>query len=336
VEPDLALIEQRSSNLRRRLAGGPRLRHQPAAAGIQQWPRPTPTPIFIVGLPRTGTTLAERILSSHSQVESAGEILYLPAGDAAACSRPGAARSRRPPWLPRRAAPPERNRARYLEAIESDWAASRYFIEKLPENFLYLGFIARAFPDARLVHLRRHPMDACFALYKQSYFRYAYSLEDLGRYYLAHDRLLRHWRAVLGERLVELVTRPWWPAGGPRPALLARLGLPFEPACLEFERNALGGGHGQRRPGARKNAHALGRQMAPLRPPSWNPCGNGWPGLASRWTEATAAGADGCCVEVPRYHVAQRNRTSEKAFASPCLTPVLAGKCNIDASGMSV
>ena len=74
------------------------------------------------------------------------------------------------------------------------------FIEKFPENFLYLGFIAKAWPDARIVYLRRNPMDACFAMYKQSYFRFAYTLENLGRYYVAHDRLLRHWRSVARRR----------------------------------------------------------------------------------------------------------------------------------------
>jgi hypothetical protein len=76
-------------------------------------------------------------------------------------------------------------------------------------------------------------------MYKQSYFRYAYSLETVGRYYVAHDRLLRHWRSTLGDRLVELRYESLV-ADQEREtrALLARLGLPFEPACLEFEKNA--------------------------------------------------------------------------------------------------
>jgi tetratricopeptide (TPR) repeat protein len=243
VEPDLALIERVIETCDRAwLEAGPTVdpTAKPAVkpADSPAGTTPTPTPIFIVGLPRTGTTLAERILSSHSQVESAGESFYLQmALQQVAGAEPGGLPT--PATLTAAArCPPAELAHRYLEAISIRLRGKPYFIEKLPENFLYLGFIARAFPDARLLYLRRHPMDACFALYKQSYFRYAYTLDDLGRYYLAHDRLLRHWRAVLGERLVELdyealVSRPETEI----PALLERLGLAFEPACMEFERN---------------------------------------------------------------------------------------------------
>ena len=81
-------------------------------------------------------------------------------------------------------------------------------------------------------------MDACFAMYKQSFFRYAYTLDNVGRFYVAHDRLVRHWHSVLGERLVEvdyetLVSEQ----EAQTRRLLSRLGLEFEPACLEFDRN---------------------------------------------------------------------------------------------------
>jgi hypothetical protein len=126
----------------------------------------------------------------------------------------------------------------YLDAVHYRLGEPPFFIEKFPENILYLGFIAKAWPHARLLHLRRHPMDACFAMYKQSFFRYAYTLEHMGRYYVAYERLARHWRALLGTRLVEVEyealvreqereTR----------SLLERLQLDFEPACLEFDRN---------------------------------------------------------------------------------------------------
>jgi hypothetical protein len=126
----------------------------------------------------------------------------------------------------------------YLNAVRYRLGTPPFFIEKYPENILYLGFAAKAYPDARLVHLRRHPMDACFAMYKQSFFRYAYTLQNVGRYYAAYDRLARHWRAVLGERLVEVDYETL--VGDPEVQtrqLLERLGLEFEPACLEFDRN---------------------------------------------------------------------------------------------------
>jgi hypothetical protein len=94
------------------------------------------------------------------------------------------------------------------------------------------------FPRARIVCLRRHPLDTCFALYKQSFFRYAYSLDDLARYYAAHERLHRHWRAILGERLVELRYEDLVAdQEGQTRRLLDAVGLGFEPACLAFEHN---------------------------------------------------------------------------------------------------
>ncbi|MDJ0748730.1 MAG: sulfotransferase [Woeseiaceae bacterium] len=197
-----------------------------------------PTPIFVVGLPRTGTTLTDRILSSHSQIESAGESQLLQMvlrGGTRAGNEVGItpaqikAAARRDPTATARD---------FLAAVRHRLGDAPYFIEKLPENVLYLGFVAKSWPDAKIVHLRRHPMDACFAMYKQSYFRFAYSLDDLAEYYLAYDRLSRHWRGVLGNRVVEIhyeglvsdqenQTR----------RLLDRLGFEFEEACLHFDRN---------------------------------------------------------------------------------------------------
>ena len=202
--------------------------HQASATGH-------PVPIFIVGLPRTGTTLTERIVSSHSQIGSVGETFFLPR------ALRDAAGMRGPPNLTLEtikafaAAAPSGLAARYLEAVDYKLGTEPMFVEKLPENFLLIGHIVLSFPRQHIVHVRRHPMDACFAMYKQSYFRYAYSLDDLGRYYVAYDRLMHHWRSLLGDRLIEvryedLVTR----TGEEIRRLLERLGLPYEHACLDF------------------------------------------------------------------------------------------------------
>jgi tetratricopeptide (TPR) repeat protein len=196
------------------------------------------TPIFVVGLPRTGTTLTERIIASHSQVESADETFFLQI----AIRRVSGVQSREemtPRMIELTAAEPMGKIARaYLDAVAYRLGDHPWFIDKYPFNFLYLGFIARAFPAARIVHLRRHPMDACFAMYKQSFFRFAYTLEDLASYYIAYDRLSRHWRRHLGDRIIEveyerLVSDP----DGQIRTLLNRLGLGFEQACVDFHLN---------------------------------------------------------------------------------------------------
>ena len=199
---------------------------------------PEKTPIFVVGLPRTGTTLTERILSSHSKVESAGESYFIQIvlgqisgiKDSQGMS----------PAIVRAAATKDSRRIAdaYRKAIAYKLGDKPFFIDKFPENFSYLGFIAKAFPDCRIVYLNRNPMDACFALYKQSFFRYAYTLDDLGRYYLAYHRLHEHWRQVLGNRLIEvdyeeLVSDQ----ENQTRKLLEGIGLDFEETCIDFEKN---------------------------------------------------------------------------------------------------
>ena len=196
------------------------------------------TPIFIVGLPRTGTTLVERIVSCHSQVESVGETYFIPnmlrraSGIRSSESMNAAiveAASKKPIEVIANG---------YLDAVSYKFGTKPVFIEKFPENFLHLGFIGKAYPRARIVCVKRNPMDACFAMFKQSYFRYAYRLDDLGRYYVAHNRLLNHWREALDDRLIEVEYESLVSdQEGQTRRLLEQLGLPFEEACLEFHQN---------------------------------------------------------------------------------------------------
>ena len=196
------------------------------------------TPIFIVGLPRTGTTLVERIVSCHSQVESVGETYFMHS----VLRRASGVESTEAmnPAIVEAASkkPVEIIADGYLQAVRYKFGTKPAFIEKFPENFLYLGFIAKAFPQARIVCLKRHPMDACFALYKQSFFRYAYTLDDLGQYYVAHNRLRKHWREVLNDRMIEVEYESLVAdLEGQTRRLLDQLGLPFEEACLNFHQN---------------------------------------------------------------------------------------------------
>ncbi len=206
-----------------------------AQRGTGQWEK---TPIFIVGLPRTGTTLMERIVASHSQVDSADETYFLQMSIRHAAV--GGGIGDLDPVIIEKAA--HRNirsiAEKYMSSVDYRLGDRPLFIEKFPFNFLYLGFIAKAFPGAHLIHLRRNPMDACFAMYKQSFFKFAYTLENVGKYYLAFERLYNHWKDVLSDRLIEvnyeaLVTDQETQTR----AVLKRLGLDFEQACLDFEQN---------------------------------------------------------------------------------------------------
>lgn len=200
------------------------------------------TPIFIAGLPRTGTTLVERIVSSHSKVSSLGETMFLQMSLKESVGIPK--------QVPLTAANIEdvamgdlsNVSKKYIEALKYRIGAEPYFIEKLPLNFLYLGLIAKAWPEAKIVVLNRNPMDACFSMFKQVFtfvYKFSYSLEHLGQYYVAYHKLLNHWRDLLGDRLIEvsyesLVHNQLEDTK----ALLEKLGLDFEQGCIEFEKNA--------------------------------------------------------------------------------------------------
>ncbi|WP_189400748.1 tetratricopeptide repeat-containing sulfotransferase family protein [Arenicella chitinivorans] len=198
------------------------------------------TPIFVVGLPRTGTTLVERILSSHSNVDSADETFFLPialrqAIQSTDYTNPDLTVAD----LTRVAETSLREVAKtYSDLVRYRLDGAQYFVDKYPLNFKNLGFICAAFPNAKIVLLDRHPMDACFALFKQPYFNFAYRLDHLADYYLAYDRLRRHWLASLGERITSvnyeaLVTEPQREIA----RLLDKLELPIEQACFDFHTN---------------------------------------------------------------------------------------------------
>ena len=165
-------------------------------------------PIFIVGMPRTGTTLVERILASHDDVFAAGELNNL-----------GTCVKRLTGTTSTKVLDEETidkassldfgelGRA-YIESTRPRTGHTRHFIDKLPPNFLYAGFIARALPRAKIICLRRHPLDTCLSNYRQlfsinaPYYNYAYDLVDTGRYYLMFDALIKHWQSVLSKNFL--------------------------------------------------------------------------------------------------------------------------------------
>jgi tetratricopeptide (TPR) repeat protein len=199
------------------------------------------TPIFIVGLPRTGTTLTERIISSHSLVESVGETQFMQM----VLRRISGVQSIENMTAEMIEAlvnsDPEAIAKDYIDNVNYRLAKEPFFIDKLPFNFLFLGFIAKAWPDARIVHLGRNPMDACFSMYKQIFtwaYKFSYSLDGLGQYYVAYDRLRNHWREVLQDRLIEVEYESLVSdTENQTRLLLEKLGLDFEQSCLDFDKN---------------------------------------------------------------------------------------------------
>ncbi|MFT4257548.1 MAG: sulfotransferase [Pseudoxanthomonas sp.] len=203
-----------------------------------------PTPIFVIGMPRSGTTLVERIVSSHSRVHSAGELQNFPvqfkraSGVYSAPNLDAETLSavRRIDW--------ERLGREYIESTRPMAGGKPHFIDKLPQNFLYAAFIARALPDARIVCLRRDPMDTCIANYRQlfnlssAYYNYSFDLVDTGRYYLGFDRLMKLYRRLMPGRILEVGYEDI--VGDQEQAsrtLIAHCGLDWEDACLDFENN---------------------------------------------------------------------------------------------------
>jgi Flp pilus assembly protein TadD len=217
----------------------PTLQAAPASAP------PSDAPIFIIGMPRTGTTLVDRIISSHPDVESAGELQAMP------LAVKKAAGTRTPTVMD-----PET----IVAAANSDMGdigrdflqrtrhhrrdPSLRFTDKFPGNFLYAGFIARALPSAKIVCLRRHPMDTVLSNFRNlfavssRYYDYSYDLLDIAAYYVRFDRLMTFWREALPGRVIEvryedLVANQ----EDETRRLLAHCGLEWSDDCLAFHTN---------------------------------------------------------------------------------------------------
>lgn len=212
--------------------------------GLSQAPRASVAserPVFIVGMPRSGTSLVEQILASHGQVHGAGELydierLVL-----------------RLPTLPEKHIP-EPQRVKTLTVGELDTLAGVYLdhleaiadraprvTDKMPYNFLHLGLLSLLFPGARVIHCVRDPLDTCLSCYFQNFIygnSHTFDLEQLGLYYRQYERLMAHWKQVvdlpvLDVRYEDLVTDP----EAVSRTLVAFCDLPWDPACLRFHEN---------------------------------------------------------------------------------------------------
>ena len=167
-----------------------------------------PSPIFIVGQPRTGTTLIERIITAHSDVQSAGELQQF----GMAVKRLLGSSSSGPltPELVARAArdiDPSLVAQHYLETISSVRPSSPRFVDKLPVNYLYAPLIAAAFPNAKIIHLVRGALDSCVSSYKQLFadaYYHSYDQVEMARHHVRYRKLMAHWRTVLGDRMLDV------------------------------------------------------------------------------------------------------------------------------------
>lgn len=194
------------------------------------------TPIFILGMPRSGTSLVEQILSSHAQVYGAGELKTfseltnkhstesfpdcIPGFDGKTLTALG---------------------DNYIRSIRKHSDTATYITDKMPHNFMYIGLIKAALPNAKIIHCVRDPMDNCLSIYKNLFGQahyYAYDLVELGEYYSLYSRLMNHLREIMSDDIYE-ISYEKLVADQERQSekLIAHCNLPWDDSCLSFHKN---------------------------------------------------------------------------------------------------
>jgi hypothetical protein len=182
-------------------------------------------PVFVVGMPRSGTSLAEQILASHPAIFGAGELPFWNSAASEESSARGGGPGGGPGGDPGGGDIVPKLAADYLRLLEQLSPGALRVVDKMPVNFLSLGLIHEALPSARIIHMRRNPIDTCLSIYFQ-HFRSAHSyaddLDDLVHYYGEYSRVMKHWRDALpADAILEV---------------LQFVGIPWEPRCLDFHR----------------------------------------------------------------------------------------------------
>jgi hypothetical protein len=186
-------------------------------------------PIFIIGMPRSGTTLVEQILASHPDVYGGGELKEI--STMVSSVRLGGLRQEDCDALARQ----------YLKHLSELSATARFVTDKMPQNFLHLGFISLLFPQAHVIHCIRDPRDTCLSCFFQDFgyaHAYRYKQEVLGKYYNQYQRLMRHWRDVLDIPILDVSYEALVAdqAGSTR-AMLEYCDLEWDDRCLRFYEN---------------------------------------------------------------------------------------------------
>jgi len=195
-------------------------------------------PIFVLGQPRTGTTLIERIISSHSQVHSSGELQQFGMAVRRLGKHSDPRRFSKQLFESALELDCARVGAVYMESTRRVQGDTPRFVDKLPQNYFYIPMILKALPNARIVHLTRDPMDACFASYKQLFadaYLHSYDLEEMARHHCRYRRLMAAWRERFPGRFLDISYEETVSDLEPHARrLIEFLGLPWEDACLRF------------------------------------------------------------------------------------------------------
>jgi tetratricopeptide (TPR) repeat protein len=196
---------------------------------------PSESPVLIVGMPRSGTTLTEQILSSHPLVEGAGELSEIEKIYSSVVGHPSQLQRSLSKLTD---ADCKALAARYLAELDRHSRSARRVVDKMPHNFMQLGFIALLFPRAHIVHCRRDPMDNCVSIFTQRFNKmhsYATDLKMLGLYYREYHRLMNHWHKVLPLKMFEIQYENMI---ADQEAMSRKLidfvGLEWDDACLSF------------------------------------------------------------------------------------------------------
>lgn len=198
-------------------------------------------PIFIVGQPRTGTTLVDRIISSHSLVHSAGEPLQM------AMSLRAISATRTKEFISAELISNAKNikgadlAESYLSGLANLRGKTPYFIDKFPMNFMLLGFIVKAFPKAKIIHVTRGPVDTCFSVFKQLFeevYPHSYDQIEMAEHYVMYRDLMKHWHQIMPGKIFDIAYENVVSDNeGQARDLLHFLGLEWEDACTNFEKN---------------------------------------------------------------------------------------------------
>ncbi len=204
---------------------------------------PTNEPIFIIGMPRTGTTLVEGMLGQHSSVFAAGELNNFATQLMQQVRQQAGSKNVSRQELVQRSTKLDFQQLglAYLDSSRARTGHTPHFVDKMPLNFLYAGLIHMALPQAKIIHMVRNPMDTCYAIYKrlfQDAYPWSYDLGEIAAYYLAYRRLMAHWQSVIPGVIhrieyENLVTD----TEGEARRLLEHCGLSWEEQCLDFHKN---------------------------------------------------------------------------------------------------